>query len=879
MDGSSFKEVTEVAGINNVGQTFGASWGDFNGDTLPDLYVSNHYRLPTLYQNEGDGTFTDVTLDVMQEPDGFLQGEWGDQHAAAWADFDNDGDLDLLQVVGAEEGEGQGDNQLYVNDGEKLVDRATALGVDYSQSRGRTPLWLDYDNDGLLDLVLAASERPDNLAPPTIYRQTGSRKFEDERSTTGFTPSTINRSFAVLADLSEDDSPELMYRSEDHILTIYDRTTIPFEEVTDSLIAESLKASVVDLATADFNGDLLTDIFLARSKFGFPDLVQTNSNRIQTNFIAFSNETGVTFSTPEDVTFKLNQLSPNDIYIGAAGWHPNDLEFTLTPDNSEVEGIFPRDPGEDRGLYIGYDPAEQSWSMLWSSSNRWDSSAAIIESTEPISEVASIGFEPGKQAIANQLLENSNQGLVDTGEATLNSIPNNGVSVVAGDFDNDMDVDAFVIQTSPAGNQPSLLYENQGDGTFSSVPNSAGAVPSELGRANSVVSADYDLDGFLDLFVTNGAGAGSFRLFNSDGPHQLFQNQGNENHWLEIDLEGVESNRDGIGAKVFVTASGVTQVREQSGGMHYAAQNHSRIHFGLAENTVVDELVVQWPNGKEQRVENIPADQLIQVTEPSDSASLGRPEYDIGAEEGVFLWQDTPDGLYSLRVNGGNAATNFEVELISTSELIEASPVGLETNDELEVTQFGFSLNSQIIDAQDGIDFSLEPGAKALLSVTKEGYANPRQLNVGSAGSQLAPARWIVGSDELPQRLEFELGEDLGLFLGRGAEPETIEFRANGDGNFHQTALSVFSNEGTAEFSPVGLDSTGKGADRLMRSPNGVEIQGNIGTGLDGLDVITTEPVQLGFAYQQDNLFQSHWVNPDRDFLGFQNAYWLPSFV
>ena len=75
-----------------------------------------------------------------------------------------------------------------------------------------------------------------------------------------------------------------------------------------------------------------------------------------------------------------------------------------------------------------------------------------------------------------------------------------------------------------------------------------GAIGTQLGRSDVVAAADYDRDGFLDLFVTNGADPTS--PFVADGPHQLFRNQGNSNYWLEIDLEGVTSNRDGIGSKL-----------------------------------------------------------------------------------------------------------------------------------------------------------------------------------------------------------------------------------------------------------------------------------------------------------------------------------------
>ncbi len=149
-----FKEVTNISGINYVGSSYGASWGDFNADTYPDLYVSNHEKPKILYLNQGDGTFMDITSQV------FLQEEKADTHAAAWADFDNDGDQDLIQLVGGGRGVGTGPefaNQMHVNDEGILKDSATELGIDYPLSRGRTPLWLDFDKDGgWLDLFTGA---------------------------------------------------------------------------------------------------------------------------------------------------------------------------------------------------------------------------------------------------------------------------------------------------------------------------------------------------------------------------------------------------------------------------------------------------------------------------------------------------------------------------------------------------------------------------------------------------------------------------------------------------------------------------------------------------------------------------------------------------
>ena len=214
----------------------------------------------------------------------------------------------------------------------------------------------------------------------------------------------------------------------------------------------------------------------------------------------------------------------------------------------------------------------------------------------------------------DKLLINTDQGLVDRSEeAGINSVSNKGAfSVVAGDFDNDMDVDVYVVTRQEGENR---LYENQGDGSFIAVQNAGGAPSSSVRNGDAVTMADYDLNGFLDLFIDSAT---------ETAHHQLFRNKGNGNNWLEIDLEGVETNRDGIGAQVFLTAGGVTQMREQTGGIHKWSQNHQRIHFGLADNTQVDLLEIRWPSGVVQQIENVEANQLLQITEELE-ATNGAP--------------------------------------------------------------------------------------------------------------------------------------------------------------------------------------------------------------------------------------------------------------
>ena len=107
------------------------------------------------------------------------------------------------------------------------------------------------------------------------------------------------------------------------------------------------------------------------------------------------------------------------------------------------------------------------------------------------------------------------------------------------------------------------------------------------------------------------------------GSYNLYHNVGNGNHWIEIDLEGTKSNRDGIGAVAYVTAGGITQLRVQDGGVHDRAQNFERLHFGLARYNKIDKISIHWPSGIVQELNGMNADQIMHIKEPTKSAPSG----------------------------------------------------------------------------------------------------------------------------------------------------------------------------------------------------------------------------------------------------------------
>ena len=639
----SFEDVSKQSGIYQLFSTAGSAWGDLNDDGWPDLWVSNHWHQPpSLYLNQKNGTFVDVAADVL------VADLPADFHGAAWVDFDNDGDEDLLVTTGGGTGRGVVPNYLFVNQGGKLRDEASRFGLDYPLGRGRTPLWFDADRDGNLDLLLMNRPRG-GKAPSAIFLQT-TNGFKSSNKKFGFNPSGSRsrmekignllsnvihlRSrkragnirpaevFAQLADISGDHNIDLV--SYVTPMRVYSMKKIPFDEITNNIGFPPIGSAAQDIAIEDFNGDGQMDMFLATG-YLTSDVTQINSSKIIGILKSWrgNKHKGVRFRSRGEVTFNIHKFwrDPTDplkdippVIPGRLNPIPADgRPFTLSPDDPLIQQSVAL---PDRSISIEYNSKKGEWAVRTS----YPTINFIATSTESIDHVTTIGFDPVKGELADILLVNGRDGFesIHTSGATTHFTT--CLSVAAGDFDNDMDIDLYLVCTESTKNIPNILYENDGSGRFIQIPNAGGAAGSHDGRGLQVSVCDYDKDGFLDLFVTNGAGELPF----SQGPHQLFHNKGNTNHWLEIDLQGVLSNRDGIGSEIELEADGMVQLRSQGGGIHSFSQNHKRIHFGLGQNTQADRLTIRWPSGVVQELREVAADQILKIIEKENNGKIGK---------------------------------------------------------------------------------------------------------------------------------------------------------------------------------------------------------------------------------------------------------------
>jgi len=215
--------------------------------------------------------------------------------------------------------------------------------------------------------------------------------------------------------------------------------------------------------------------------------------------------------------------------------------------------------------------------------------------------------------VANALYENRGGGLFDNVAAASGTDDpiGWGISCNVGDVDLDGWQDLFVTNGFSSSSGPNVLFHNLGNGGFADITNSIGGGAFD-GRG--VAFADFDNDGDLDLVVTADVNEPN-RLWRNDSP--------TGHHWLGLRLQGRRSNASAIGARVVVTTVEGSYVQEVSGGAGRGSQNSLPLEFGLGEAVVVEELTIRWPSGTVQTRRNVAVDQYITVNEPNAAIRRG----------------------------------------------------------------------------------------------------------------------------------------------------------------------------------------------------------------------------------------------------------------
>ncbi len=426
----------------------------------------------------------------------------------------------------------------------------------------------DYDGDGLPDLLLANAATQG--AASRLFRNLGKGRFEDVTARVGIQYS--GRTMAALWGDADSDGDLDLYLVNDGPNVLYRNDNGQFADVTNTAgVGDSswgLGGAFVDY---DHDGDL--DILIANlagsptSRSGaFPEglegatnlLYQNDGQGSFTNLSAKSGLAGGKFRTTSIVATDFDNSRDIDFYaVNQRG--PNQLFSNLR------DGSF-----RDLAASVGAD-LTGGLSAVTGDANR-----------DGFMDLLVVGER------AELLLNQNGQGFQRTTLPAGSAGPFQGGVFL--DYDNDGDQDLLLLGSSPfaaeASGRALTLLENRG-GRFQDVTEQAGlsAVSSLPVRGVSV--ADYDQDGDLDLACNVNGGA----------PLLLRNNGGNRNPWIQVRLQGTNSNRPGIGAKVEILAGDHWEKAEVSGGHGMLSQSPPVVHFGLGSKNSVDVVRLLWPGG------------------------------------------------------------------------------------------------------------------------------------------------------------------------------------------------------------------------------------------------------------------------------------------
>jgi hypothetical protein len=500
----------------------------------------------------------------------------------------------------------------------------------YLETMGTGVGWLDYDQDGLMDLYFVQSGATDAYKPPhplrsALYHNNGNGTFTDVTEKAGVGGEGHYGQGVSVGDYNNDGFPDLYVTGYGRAILYRNNGDGTFTDVT-------AKAGVADEGAWSTSAG-----WFDYDKDGWLDLVVTNylNWTPKNNLWCGERAPGYrSYCNPGNYTGQKTKLYHNN----------HDGTFTDVSDKSGIGAP------ESKGMSLVLaDFNNDGWPDIAIANDTWPNFLFQNNHDSTFTDVSLIS------------------GLAASEDGRYEA----GMGIDAADVDGDGLLDIYITHLDFELNR---LYHNNGDETFTDVTYSSGI--GNKAMLLSGVSAkfiDYDNDGWPDIVQANGAMVDNIPLYHSlvtyrepllmfhnlghgkfektsdalgldfnrpvvgrglatadffnDGQvgiavncrgdyPELLRNEGaNANHWLEVLLIGTKSNRDGIGAELKLTSQGIVQVDQAKGGTSYMSASDPRIHFGLGKRAKIDSLTVTWPSGQVDKLTTVPVDTIIAVKE------------------------------------------------------------------------------------------------------------------------------------------------------------------------------------------------------------------------------------------------------------------------
>jgi len=523
-----------------------------------------------------------------------------------------------------------------------FVDIAKAAGIDFRHDNAASPQkflietmgsgcgWIDYNQDGLLDLYLvngAATKAytPQHPLRSALYRNNGDGSFTDVTEQAAVGARGLFGMGVAVGDYDNDGFPDLLVVGYGRCILYHNNGNGSFTDVTQKAGVANLRRWGSSAAWFDYDNDGYLDLIIA-------------------NYVDWSPERN--FYCGDPGPGRRSYCHPDDFHGDPPTLFHNNGDGTFT-DVSKSSGVGLK-PANGLGI-LTFDYDNDGWQDIFVANDSMPNFLFHNNRNGTFTEIGYLAgvavsgdgaFEAGMGTDAADTTGDGRLDLVVThldmqlarlyrnlqdhsfSDATFRSklayatFHMSGFGTRFFDYDNDGNPDLFIANGNVLDNvqlyhsqttyaEPKLMFRNTGNGLFENVSNKLGPDLQRPMVSRGTAVADFDNDGDLDVLVSNnGQGA---QLFRNDG--------GNANHWLEICLVGTKSNRDGVGARVKIQAGNLHLYDQKKGGMSYQSAQDPRLHFGLGKQTRIDALEVIWPSGMVTRLSGVSSDRIITIQE------------------------------------------------------------------------------------------------------------------------------------------------------------------------------------------------------------------------------------------------------------------------